>query len=460
MRLRMRMKQEKLPRAPLDMLNGAIIPQMLRFAVPLMLSGVLQLLYNAADLIVVGQFASDKNALASVGACSTLINLLVNVFMGLAVGANVVIARSLGAQDGKKASSASHTALTVSVIIGVVLGACTLLFAEQFLLWMGTPAEILPGACLYMRIFACGFPVSLLYNFGAAILRACGDTRRPMYFLMFSGLVNVLLNLLFVVAFGMAAEGVALATVASQVISAVLVVITLANMHSPCRLFFNRLGVRVKDLADIMKIGIPAGIQSACFGLSNVLIQSSINSFGPIAIAGNTAAGNIEGFVYTCFNAISQSCLTFGGQNMGAGKLRRIPRIIGGATVLSTIFSIVLSTICLIFSRQLLSLYTANTAAIEYGVVRLWNICAIYVLCAWMEIFSNTLRAMGVSIMPMITCIIGVCGLRMAWIWTVFSQIHTLEVLYYSYPITWVVTTIVLGITFIFIYRKRVQKEK
>ncbi len=453
------MRRGKLPRAPLDMCNGPVIPQMLRFAVPLMLTGVLQLLYNAADLIVVGRFSSDPNALASVGACSTLINLLVNVFMGLAVGANVVIARAIGAHDEKRASSAAHTALTISVIIGVLLGSCTVLFAEQFLLWMGTPAEILSGAILYLRIFACGFPISLLYNFGAAILRACGDTRRPMYFLMLSGLVNVLFNLLFVLVFGMAAEGVALATVISQIISALLVVFALIHMQGPCKLFFKHLGVCVKDLLDILKIGIPAGIQSACFGLSNVLIQSSINSFGPIAIAGNTAAGNIEGFVYTCFNAISQSCLTFVGQNMGAGKPRRIPRIMGGAAVLSTVFSVAMTVICLSLAQPLLSLYTDNPDAIQHGVERMWHICSIYFLCAYMEILSNTLRAMGVSIMPMVTCIIGVCGLRIVWIYTVFEKIHTPPVLYYSYPITWVITAIVLAIAFIFIYHKRVRSH-
>lgn len=455
----MKMRTAKMPRAPLDMCNGRVIPQMLRFAVPLMLTGVLQLLYNAADLIVVGRFSSDPNALASVGACSTLINLLVNIFMGLSVGANVVIARAIGARDEKQASTAAHTALTVSLIIGVGLCACTLLLAEQFLNWMGTPAEVLAGSMLYLRIFACGFPVSLLYNFGAAILRACGDTRRPMYFLMVSGLVNVLLNLFFVIVCDMAAGGVALATIISQVLSAVLVVITLTRMHGPCRLYFKQLGIHAKDLLAILKIGVPAGIQSGCFGLSNVLIQSSINSFGAIAIAGNTAAANIEGFVYTCFNAISQSCLTFVGQNIGAGKLRRIPRIVGAATTLSTTFFLIMATICLSLAGPLLSIYNSDPDVINYGLDRLQHICSIYFLCAWMEVFSHTLRAMGVSIMPMITCIVGVCGLRIVWIYTVFQKVHTLPVLYYSYPITWVLTLVVLFVSFWIVYRKRLKEQ-
>lgn len=453
-------KKDKLPSPPINMLEGPFIPQLLRFSVPLMLAGVLQLLYNAADLIVVGRFSSDPNALAAVGACTSLIHLLVNVFMGLAVGANVVIARSLGAQDNQRASSASHTALTISVMIGVGLSVITLFFTEQLLLWMGTPAEVLPGACLYLRIFACGFPVSLLYNFGAAVLRACGDTRRPMYFLMFSGLINVLLNLLFVCVFGMAANGVALATVLSQVVSALLVVFTLLHMHSPCRLFFGRLGVCAKDLLDIMRIGVPAGIQSACFGLSNVIIQSSINSFGAIAIAGSTAASNIEGIVYTCFDAVSQSCLTFGGQNMGAGKIRRIPRLAGAATVLGTALWAITTVLSLAFAGPLLSLYTSNAQAIAYGTERMWIVAGFYFICAWMGILSNTLRSMGVSVLPMITCIIGVCGVRLVWIWTIFESMRTLPVLYISYPVTWGITTLVLGIMLVFVYRKRTKAPR
>lgn len=453
------MRKQRLPAKPLDMCNGAVIPQMLRFAVPLMLTGVLQLLYNAADIVVVGQFAGS-NAIASVGATSSLINLLVNVFMGLSVGANVVIARAIGAKDEKHASTAAHTALTVSVIIGVVLCICTLLFADQFLLWMDTPAEVLPGATLYLRIFACGFPVSLLYNFGAAILRACGDTRRPMYFLLISGAVNVVLNLCFVIVFNMAADGVALATVLSQVISAVLVVLALIHMRGPCRLSFKRLRVYGSDLIAILKIGVPAGIQSGCFGLSNVLIQSSINTFGPLAIAANTAASNIEGFEYTCFNAISQSCLTFVGQNMGAKKTRRIPRIIGAATTLSTLFSFALAAVCILLAKPLLSIYTSDPQVIEIGTTRLQYICSCYVLCAWMEIFSHSLRAMGISIMPMITCILGVCGLRIAWIYTVFEKYRSLPTLYLSWPITWIITLAVLFVAFWIIYRKMIKKEQ
>ena len=448
------MRKNKLPPPPLDMCNGAVIPAMLRFAVPLMLSGVLQLLYNAADLIVVGRFSADGTALAAVGACSTLITLLVNAFIGLAVGANVVIARALGAADTKRASSATHTAITISVLLGLFVCIVTLLFADTFLAWMGTPAELRRGAALYLRIYACGFPASLLYNFGAAVLRACGDTRRPMYFLMTSGLANVLFNLLFVIVFGMSSDGVALATVVSQVISAVLVVLALTRTYGPCQLFFKRLSIRWNDLAEILKIGIPACIQSACFSISNVLIQSSINSFGAVAIAGNTAAGNIEGFIYTCFNAISQSCLSFIGQNVGANKIRRIPRIMGAAFVLSTVFSLVTAVLCLSFATPLLSQYTTDAAAIEFGIERMWMVGAVYFLCAWMEILSNSLRAMGVSVMPMITCILGVCGVRVAWIYTIFQQFHTPTVLFSSYPVTWIITILVLGVAFLFIYRK------
>ncbi len=451
------MRKNKLPPPPPDMCNGAVIPQMLRFSVPLMLSGVLQLLYNAADLIVVGRFSSDSTALAAVGACSTLVSLLVNAFMGLAVGANVVIARTLGAGDTKRASSATHTAITISILLGLLISGITLAFADTFLAWMGTPPELQKGAALYLRIYACGFPVSLLYNFGAAVLRACGDTRRPMYFLMFSGLINVLLNLLFVLVFNMSSDGVALATVISQVLSALLVLLALTRTYGPCQLFIIRLGVRLSDLIDILKIGVPACIQSACFSISNVIIQSSVNSFGTIAIAGNTAAGNIESFIYTCFNAISQSCLSFVGQNVGARKLRRIPRIMGAAFVLSTAFSVITAVLSLTFANQLLSLYTTNSDAILFGIERMWRVGALYFLCAWMEILSNSMRAMGVSVMPMITCIVGVCGFRVVWIYTVFQVIHTPAALFYSYPITWTITGVVLGVAMLRIYRKQIS---
>lgn len=445
---------------PVDMCSGPLIPQLLRFAVPLMLTGVLQLLYNAADLIVVGRYTGSA-ALAAVGATSSLINLIINVFIGLSIGANVVIARAVGAADNARATSATHTAITVSAVCGVALGIFGVSAAGLLLQWMGTPADVLGGATLYMRIIAAGFPAALVYNFGAAVLRSNGDTRRPLYFLLVSGSINVVMNLFFVLVCGMGVAGVAVATILSQYISAVLVILALRHLAGPCRLRLHDLKIHKNDLLGIVRVGVPAGLQSACFSLSNVLIQSSINSFGSVAMAGNAAAVNLEGFVYTAMDAVAQSVLTFVGQNMGAKQYRRVPKIVHGGLLLITVVSLLLGGMVLLLRVPLLSIYAKDDpGVITYGVRRLFYICGTYYICGWMNLYSNTLRSMGYSTLPMFTCVLGVCGLRVVTIYTVFRWFHTLDVLYICYPASWIVTVLVLLIAYRILYRRLLKRTE
>lgn len=455
------MRKERLPRAPIDMCNGPILPQLLRFAVPMMLTGVLQLLYNTADLVVVGQFAGST-AIAAVGATSSLSSLLINLFIGLSVGANVVIAQALGAGDNKRASTTAHTALVISVLSGILVGAVTFVFAKQLLAMMGTPADVLPAAALYLRILACGFPLSLLYNFSAAILRACGNTRRPLYFLLIAGFVKVCLNLLFVAVFKMQVDGVALATVLSQILSAFLAVYSLLHFHGPCRLFWKRLKICRYDLVQILKIGIPASIQSVCFSLSNVLIQSSINTCGANAIAGNTAGYNLESFVFACVDAVSQACLTFVGQNMGAKKYRRIPRVIGTAVLIGVTVSVVMSGILIAFPQPLLSIYTSEPDVISYGKLRIYYLMTCYFLVPLLYTYSYSLRAIGRSALPMVLSIVGICGLRVVCVAAInaFEQLPTLETLYLSYPISWILTFTAVFIAFQVSYRRILRQAE
>ncbi len=442
----------------LDLYRGPILPQMLRFSIPLILSGILQLLYNAADLVVVGQFA-DSNAIGAVGATSSLTHLIINTFIGMSVGANVVIAHAIGAKDTQKAASLTHTAVTVSVFIGIILGAIGFFGSRLFLSLRGTPAEILEEATLYLKIIALGFPGCLLYNFGAAVLRACGDTKRPLYFLTFSGLINVALNLLFVIAFHMRADGVALATIISQYISAVCVVLALAKIQGPCHLFYDKLKIIKDDLLLIMRVGIPAGIQSCCFSLSNVLIQSTINTFGAGAVAANTAAGNIEAFILAAMDGVTNAALTFVGQNAGAKQYRRIPRIMLYSGLLCTIICAVMSGTVLSFPAQFISIYSNEPLVITDGVTRLFYIISLYFLVGFMNTCSNTLRAMGHSFLPMFTCIAGVCGLRIVWIYCIFPFFPTLPTIYISYPVSWLITFLTLLVIFLVKYRRLLKTE-
>ncbi len=423
----------------IDMCNGPLFSKIVIFAVPLMVSGVLQLLFNAADIIVVGRYAGS-DSLAAVGSTSSLINLLVNVFIGLSVGANVLVAQYHGAQRQKDLEETVHTSMLLAISGGMFLIAVGMLLAAPLLEMMKTPANVLPLAVLYMRIFFIGMPATLVYNFGSAILRAVGDTRRPLYFLMTAGVINVILNLIFVIRFHMDVAGVALATVISQCISAVLIVQCLVRSHANYRLRFDRLKLNKGKLAAIAKIGLPAGMQGAVFSISNVLIQASVNSFGEIAVAGNTAAANIEGFVYTSMNAVYQTALSFTSQNFGAKKYQRMTKVLLYCLGLVTVVGIVLGGSTVVFGKQLVGIYSSDEQVIQYGIDRLRIIATVYFICGMMDTMVGGLRGVGCSLIPMFVSLTGACAFRVLWIFTVFAISPTLPTLYLSYPVSWTIT--------------------
>lgn len=446
----------------IDMCNGPLLGKILLFSLPLMLSGILQLLFNAADMIVVGRWGGS-NALAAVGSTGSLINLIVNVFIGLSVGANVLIARYYGSGQEKELSEMVHTAILTSFICGIILVFIGFFVAPVALTAMGTPPEVLDQAVLYVRIYFAAMPAMMVYNFGAAILRAVGDTRRPLYFLLIAGIINVILNLVFIIRFHMDVAGVALATAISQVVSATLVVICLMRSEGPYRLRLKELRIVPHKLWMMARIGIPAGLQGAIFSISNVLIQSSINSFGATAVAGNSAAGNLEGFVYTSMNALHQTAVSFVGQNYGAKNYKRIGRIAILCLGIVTVVGLVMGIGLYFLSPWLLQLYVkeaeVNTAeVIEYGILRLLYISIPYFLCGFMDTVVGCLRGMGRSVLPMIVSLTGACLFRVVWIYTVFAADRTLETLYISYPISWAVTSMVHVICFLIIYHKYKKK--
>ena len=423
----------------MDMTTGPLLPKVLAFLGPLILTGILQLLYNAADIVVVGRFAGPQ-ALAAVGSTGALINLLVNVFMGLSVGASVVVARAYGAGDNRSVSTGVHTAITVAGVAGVLVGVLGFVASHPLLKWMGSPDDVLDMATLYMKIFFVGMPANMLYNFGAAILRAVGDTRRPLYYLTVSGILNVLLNLVLVIGFHLGVAGVAIATVASQVMSMTLVMICLIRSDGPIHLNLRKLRIHLSQLGEIVRVGLPAGLQGSLFSISNVLIQSSVNSFGSLVMAGNSAGSNLEGFVYTSMNAIHQADLTFASQNLGAGQFKRVRRVMWVCLGTVTAIGLSMGLVFLLLGNQLVSIYNSDPGVIRYGMVRLEIILPPYFLCGLMDVMVGQLRGVGYSIMPMIVSLTGACLLRVVWIYTVFAANPTLEVLYISYPISWFIT--------------------
>ena len=420
-----------------------------------MLTGILQLLYNAADIIVVGRYAGSVS-LAAVGSTSSLINLIVNVFVGLSIGTSVVVSQNYGAERKKDVSETVHTSIAISIISGVAVGIFGVIMAKPLLSLMGTPDDVLNLAALYMRIYFAGMPATMVYNFGSAILRAVGDTRRPLYFLSIAGVVNVVLNLFFVIVFNMGVAGVALATVIAQCISVALVIGCLLKAEGSIKLIPKNIKIHKDKLIQIAKIGLPAGIQGSIFAISNVLIQSAVNSFGSIVMAGNAAAANIEGFVYTSMNAIYQTSLTFTGQNMGAKKYRRVNKVFLICTAFVVVVGGALGGLAYFGSKGLLSIYSVDPKVIEMGMLRMSIICTTYFLCGFMDVLVGSLRGMGKSILPMLVTILGVCGIRILWIYTVFAQHRTLTTLYISYPISWMVTAAIHLICYIVVVRKLV----
>ncbi len=436
-----------------DMCNGPLLGKILVYAIPLILSGILQLLFNAADMIVAGRFAGDV-ALGAVGATSSLINLLINVFIGMSVGSNVLVAHFYGANRKDELGQTVHTSIALSLLSGVVLGVLGFLLARPLLSLMGTPDDILPHAVIYMQIYFVGVPGMLLYNFGSAILRAVGDTKRPLYYLLFAGVINVILNLFFVIVIRMGVAGVALATILSQFISAALVIRCLTKEEGAYRLNIHAIRLYPDKVLRILRVGLPAGFQGAVFSISNVLIQSSVNSFGSIAVAGNTAAQNLEGFVYNAMNSFHQTALSFTSQNMGARKLDRVKKIMWICVICVTVTGAVMGFSGLIFSNGLLSIYSTNAEVVAYGHKRLLIIFSTYFLCGVMDVLVGSIRGMGYSIMPMIVSLLGACGLRVLWIFTIFQWSRSLDTLYISYPITWTVTLLVHFVCFWYGIRK------
>lgn len=444
-------------RYEIDMCTGSLPGKILLFSLPLIATGILQLLFNATDIIVVGKYVGS-NALAAVGSNGSIINLLVNVFMGISVGGSALVAKYYGAQQYHDVSETTHTAMLLGVISGFFVMFLGLFLAKPMLVWMGTPEEVLPLSVLYLRIYFLGMPGSLVYNFGAAILRGVGDTRRPLIFLTLSGIINVGLNLLLVIVFDMSVAGVAIATIVSQYISAGLVLFCMFHTNGCYQLVLGEFRIQRDKMWTILKIGIPAGLQGAIFSISNVLIQSSINSFGEITMAGNAAAVNIEGFVFTCINSLSQASLTFTSQHIGARSYRRLRSVTLWCLLLVVLMGQGFGMLVYHFGTPLLHIYDSNPEVIAMGLVRLSFVAATYGLDGIMDVFAGVIRGMGSSVTPMVVTLIGACGFRILWIYTVFARYHDLRVLYASYPISWALTTLTHIVCYLIIKRRLLRK--
>ncbi len=443
----------------MDMCSGSVFKKMLLFAVPLMLSGVLQLLFNAADVMVVGKFAGD-DSLAAVGSTTALINLLTNLFVGLSIGANVLVARYFGAKQDRELKETVHTSMMLSTLCGIVLTVIGIIGAPYILQWMQTPKNVLHLAVIYLRTYFAGMTATMIYNFAASILRAVGDTKRPLWFLILSGVINVSLNLLFVIVFGWGVFGVGLATVLSQVIAAVCVVVCLMREKGAIRLEWHALRISKDKLIKIAQVGLPAGVQGSLFSLANVVIQSSVNGFGETVVAGNSAAANLEGFIFMAMNAFHQSAISFTGQNVGAGRYERINRIARTALLCVFVTGAVLGVILLLFGEPLLGLYTDDPLVVQAGMERMTIMTVSFALAGMMDVLVGCLRGLGCSVMPMLVSLIGVCALRLIWIATVFQlpAFHTIDMLYITYPISWAVTLLAHAICFT-IVRKRFKRR-
>jgi len=442
------------------MLTGSLLPSVISYTIPIILTSVLQLLFNAADLVVVGRFCGSVSV-AAVGSTTAITNLLVNFFIGLSVGTGVTVAHGIGSRREDVVHNTVHTALPVALLAGVLLTVVGVCFSETFLRMMGTPENVLQLSAVYMKIYFAGITFTMVYNFCAAILRAAGDTKSPLIFLTFAGVVNVALNFLFVVFFHMNVAGVALATTSAQGISAALVVIALMRRRDGCRLYLKKMHFHRVQLSKMLRIGLPAGLQSAMFSISNVLIQSSVNSFGDILMSGNAAAANIEGFIYASINAFHQTSVNFIGQNAGAGQYDRVKKTLVRCLGCAAMTGLVLGGLAYGFGQPLLSLYiTDSTEAIGYGMLRLGIVATTYLICGLMDVTTGSLRGLGESFVPMLISVLGVCGIRIGWIYTVFQipAFHTPQSLYISYPFSWAVTFAFQLMAFLKLYKKHTHQ--
>ena len=441
----------------IDMCNGTLMDKLISFSLPLMLSGILQLLFNAVDIIVVGRFTGSQ-ALAAVGSTTALINIFTNLFIGISLGANVLAARFYASGKEKEMSETVHTSITLALISGLVMALAGVLLARFALNLMGTPNDVIDQSVLYMRIYFLGMPFFMLYNYGAAILRAVGDTKRPLFFLVISGMTNAVLNLVLVIVFHMGVAGVAIGTIVSQLISSILVLRCLYTSNTSYRLYFSKLGIKTQYLKQIFQVGIPAGIQSTVINLSNALLQSSVNSFGSVAMAGYTAANNIFGFLYMSVNAVTQSCMSFTSQNYGVKKLKRMDRVLLDCTILSVGVALTLGCGAYFFGPELLKIYTSDADVIRCGVEVLAFTTVPYFCCGIMDLLPGALRGMGYSGVPMILSIIGTVGTRIVWIFGLFPAHRSLSFLFISYPVSWILTIFMQAVCF-YVVRKHVHQS-
>ena len=442
------------------MLQGPLLSGIILYTIPIILTSILQLLFNAADLVVVGRFCGSVSV-AAVGATNSLTNLLVNFFIGLSVGAGVGVAHGLGSRENTVVHRTIHTAIPTALLCGIFLTVVGVSFSPTFLTWMGTPERVLPLSAVYMKIYFSGVTFTMLYNFCAAILRAAGDTRSPLIYLSLAGVINVVLNLVFVIALNMNVAGVALATVISQGISAVLVTLALLRRQDSCRLELGKMRFYLPQLKKMLVIGLPAGIQSSLFSISNVLIQSSVNSFGDVFVSGNAASANLEGFVYASQNAFHQTALNYIGQNVGARQYDRIKKILWICLGCVCVTGLLMGAGMYAMGPVLLSFYiTDSQQAISYGLLRLAMICLPYFLCGMMDVSTGALRGLGASFVPMLISILGVCAFRVFWIFTIFQvpRFHTPQCLFLSYPISWAVTFACQLSAFLYLYRKQTRR--
>lgn len=445
--------EKKKNRFEIDMCNGSIMNKLISFSIPLMISGILQLAFNAVDIVVVGRF-SGSESLAAVGSTTALINVFTNLFIGISLGANVLAARFYAAGREKEMSETVHTAITFAIISGVVMALVGLFFSRGALELMGTPDNVINLSTLYMKIYFLGMPFFMLYNYGAAILRAVGDTKRPLLFLIVAGVINACLNLLLVIAFHLGVAGVAIATVTAQFVSCVLVLRCLYKSDSSYQLRFSKLMIKKVYLGQIFQVGIPAGIQSTVINFSNVLLQSSVNSFGSVAMAGYTAANNIFGFLYASINAVTQACMSFTSQNYGVRKFKRMDKVLANCAILSIIVSVVIGGGSYLLGHQILGIYTKQEDVIQCGMEILSISTIPYFLCGLMDMIPGSMRGVGYSAVPMILSIIGTVGTRLVWIYGVFPEHRSLYVLFMSYPVSWGLTIVMQAICLVFVRRK------
>lgn len=447
-----------LSKKDINIIDGPILPNVLRYALPIMLTNILQLFYNSADMFVIGNFCSDKNALGAVGCTGALINMILGVFIGLGAGVAVTLAQSIGAGNKEKASKIVHTAFCVAVVLGAVVTVLGNIVAKPILVAMKTHDEFLRGATLYVKIYFLGSIANMVYNFFAGILRSRGDTIRPLIFSMAGGIVNIILNLIFVIVFDMGVEGVAIATIVSQFISATLVIIYTARLDDECKLDFKKLGIDFAVLKQLVKVGLPAGIQGSLFSVSNMILQTGYNSLSPVIVNANVAAFNVDGYIYNILNSFYHTSLTFCSQNFGAKRFDRVKKVFFTSTTAVFVIGVVLGVSVYVFAEPLVGIFNSDPEVLGYAKYRLMIIGLPYFLCGFMDVGSGFLRSIGYSLRALIVTFVGSCVFRIVWVFTVFEKFHDVRILYLAFPISWFITAATLFVMFFFSYKKEKRK--